>query len=170
MNLSWALTRMKRIVDADRDCMVPELLPRLYDEAQAILDEDIDVPEEIRNQIIANPDVEHHDSCATFTIGGEKKDCYLVFLTDSVFEKPGDNFFSGMYSGVVPLDGSRIYRVEEVDDFWDVAGRNTDYVEDPEELTAVNLALALLHLEDGYGDFKNPEILEGLADWLKGRP
>ena len=135
-----------------------------------VLDEDIEVPEYIRNQIIANPDVEHHDSCATFTVGGEKKDCYLVFLTDSVFEKPGDNFFSGMYSGVVPLDGSRIYRVEEVDDFWDVVGRNTDYVEDPEELTAVNLALALLHLDDGYGDFKNPEILEGIADWLKGRP
>lgn len=135
-----------------------------------VLDEDIEVPEYIRNQIIANPDVEHHDSCATFTVGGEKKDCYLVFLTDSVFEKPGDNFFSGMYSGVVPLDGSRIYRVEEVDDFWDVVGRNTDYVEDPEELTAVNLALAILHLDEGYGDFKNPEILEGIADWLKGRP
>ena len=68
-------------------------------------------------QVIANPDVEHHNSCAAFTIDGEKKDCYLLFLTDAVFENPGDHFFTGMYTGIVPLDGSRIYRAEEVPDF-----------------------------------------------------
>ena len=92
-------------------------------------------------QVIANPDVEHHNSCAAFTIDGEKKDCYLLFLTDAVFENPGDNFFTGMYTGIVPLDGSRIYRAEEVPDFWDVVGRNTDYAEDPEEIMATNFAL-----------------------------
>lgn len=146
----------------------PEYQQALYSLIHfTVLDEDIDVPQEIRDQIIANPDVEHHNSCATFTIGGEQKDCYLVFLTDSVFEKPGDNFFSGMYSGVVPLDGSRIYRVEEVDDFWDVVGRNTDYVEDPEELMATSLAYAITHLDDGYDGFANPEILEGIVEYLK---
>ena len=132
-----------------------------------VLDEDIEVPEEIREQIIANPDVEHHNSCATFTINGEPKDCYLVFLTDSVFEKAGDNFFSGMYTGVVPLDGSRVYRTDEVDDFWQVVGENTDYVEDPEEAMASNFAFAITHLDDGYDGFKNPEILEGIVDYLK---
>lgn len=146
----------------------PEYQQALYSLIHfTVLDEDIDVPQEIRDQIIANPDVEHHNSCATFTIGGEKKDCYLVFLTDSVFEKPGDTFFSGMYSGVVPLDGSKIYRVEEVDDFWDVVGRNTDYVEDPEELMATSLAYAITHLDDGYDGFANPEILEGIVEYLK---
>lgn len=151
-------------------------LSRLYPDYQqalyslihfTLLDEDIEVPEEILNQIIANPDVEHHNSYATFTINGEKKDCYLVFLTDSVFEKPGDTFFDGMYSGVVPLDGSRVYRVDEVDDFWDVVGRNTDYVEDPEELMATSFAYAILYLDDGYGNFANPEILQGIVDYLK---
>ena len=132
-----------------------------------LLDQDIEVPEEIRKQIIANPDVEHHNSYATFTIGGEKKDCYLVFLTDSVFEKAGDNFFSGMYSGIVPLDGSRVYRVDEVEDFWDIVGRNTDYVEDPEEVMATNFASALTQLDNGYETFKSPEILEGIIDYLR---
>ena len=162
-----------------RTVVVHELshcLSRLYPEYQqalyslihfTVLDEDIEVPEEILNQIIANPDVEHHNSYAAFTINGEKKDCYLVFLTDSVFEKPGDTFFDGMYSGVVPLDGSRVYRVDEVDDFWDVVGRNTDYVEDPEELMATSLACAIVHLDDGYASFPNPEILEGIVDYLK---
>ena len=132
-----------------------------------LLDQEIELPGEIREQIIANPDVEHHNSYATFTIDGEKKDCYLVFLTDSAFEKAGDSFFDGMYSGVVPLDGSRVYRVDEVDDFWDVVGRNTDYVEDPEELMASNFASAIVHLDDGYDGFKSPEILEGIIDFLK---
>lgn len=150
--------------------MFPEYRKALYSLVHfTVLDHDIDVPEEIREQIIANPDVEHHNSYATFSINGEKKDCYLVFLTDSVFEKAGDSFFSGMYSGVVPLDGSKVYRVEEVDDFWDVVGRNTNYVEDPEEVMATNFAYALTHLDDGYESFKSPEILEGIIDYLRKR-
>lgn len=148
--------------------LFPEYRQALYSLIHfTVLDQDIEMPEEIREQIIANPDVEHHDSYATFTIDGEKKDCYLVFLTDSVFEKAGDNLFSDMYTGVVPLGGSKVYRVDEVDDFWEVVGRNTDYVEDPEEAMAVNFAYAILHLDDGYGDYKNPEILEGIVEYLK---
>ena len=146
----------------------PEYREALYSLVHfRILDHDIEVPEEIKSQIIANPDVEHHDNCAEFTIGGEKKDCYLVFLTDSVFEKEGDTFFAGMYSGVVPLDGSAVYRAEEVEDFWDVVGRNTDYVEDPEEAMATNFAFAMLNLDTGYAGFKSPEILEGIVEFLK---
>lgn len=151
--------------------LYPEYRQALYSLIHfTVLDEDIEVPAEIREQIIANPDVEHHNSYATFTIGGEKKDCYLVFLTDSVFEKPGDNFFSGMYSGIVPLDGSEIYRADEVEDFWDIVGRNTDYVEDPEEVMATNLASAITHLDDGYESFPSPEILDGIIEYLKESP
>ena len=132
-----------------------------------ILDHEIEVPEEIREWIIANPDVEHHDSYATFTIGGEKKDCYLVFLTDSVFEKEGDTLFEGMYSGIVPLDGSAVYRTDEVEDFWDVVGRNTDYVEDPEEAMASNFAFAIQNLDAGYEQFPSPGILEGIVEYLE---
>lgn len=151
--------------------MYPEYRQALYSLIHfTVLDQDIEVPEEIREQIIANPDVEHHNSYATFTIEGEKKDCYLVFLTDSIFEKPGDTFFTGMYSGIVPLDGSKIYRVDEVEDFWDIVGRNTDYVEDPEEAMASNFAFALMHLDDGYESFQSPEILDGIIEYLKKNP
>ena len=168
----FATSELRRIVIHE----LSHCLSRLYPEYRqalyslihfTVMDQDIDVPEEIRRQIVANPDVEHHDSFATFTIDGEKKDCYLVFLTDSVFENPGDNFFSGMYSGIVPLDGSRVYRDTEVPDFWEVVGRNTDYAEDPEEIMATNFASAILNLDNGYGDFPNPEILEGIIDYLK---
>lgn len=148
--------------------MFPEYRRALYSLIHfTLLNQDIEVPEEILNQIIANPDVEHHNSYATFTIGGKKQDCYLVFLTDSVFEKPGDSFFDGIYSGVVPLDGSALYRVGEVDDFWDVVGLNTDYVEDPEELMATNFSYALTDLDKGFEEYESPEILEGIIEYLK---
>ena len=133
----------------------------------SVLDQDIEIPEELKKHIIANPDVEHHNSYATFTINGEKKDCYLVFLTSSVFEKPGDNFFSGMYSGVVPMDGTRVYLTDEVDDFWDIVGRNTSYAEDPEEIMATNFSYAIVHLDDGYSTYATPSLLEDIVDCLK---
>ena len=148
--------------------MYPEYRQALFSQIHfTVLDHEIDVPEEILNRIIANPDVEHHDSSAVFTIGGEKKECYLVFLADSVFEEPGDSFFDTMYSGIVPMDGSVVYREDEVDDFWEVVGRNSDYVEDPEELMAANAAFAILHLDDGYSAYQSPEILEGVIDYLR---
>lgn len=148
--------------------MYPEYRQALYSLIHfTLLQEDIDVPEEILEQVLANPDVERHDSYATFTINGVKKDCYLVFLSDSVFEKPGDTFFAGKYTGIVPLDEPRIYRVDEVGDFWDVVGQNTDYAEDPEEVTATNFSYAIVNLDEGYESFKSPEILEGIIEYLK---
>ena len=131
-----------------------------------IADHEFDLPEEVRSRFIANPDVEHHDNYATFTIGGEKKDCLLAFMSDAVFENPGDSFCTGMYTAVVALDGSGIYRVDEVDDFLEIVGRNTDYVEDPEELMATNVAFALTSLEKGYEEYKSPEILEKIIAFL----
>ena len=75
-----------------------------------------------------------------------------------------------MYSGIVPLDGSEIYRADEVEDFWDIVGRNTDYIEDPEEVMATNLAFAITHLDDGYESFPSPEILDGIIEYLKESP
>jgi len=178
---SFAYSREKCPEERFREIVLHEIshcLSRLFPEYRqalyslihfTVLDQDIEIPEELRDRIIANPDVEHHDSCAAFTINGEKKDCYLLFLTDSVFEEPGDTFFTGMYSGIVPLDGSRVYRTDEVEDFWEVVGRNTDYAEDPEELMASNMSFAIMHLDDGYADYESPEILEGIVDYLKNR-
>jgi len=132
-----------------------------------VLDHDIDIPQEIRDEIMANPDVEHHNSTAVFTINGEKKECYLVFLTDTVFEKPGDIFINGAYVGIVPIGESVIYRADEVEDFWDVIGRNTNYNEDPEEIMATNFGMTILRLDDGMESFKTPEIPEGIITYLK---
>lgn len=51
-----------------------------------VVGEDYDFPSEIRERIISNPDVERHNSYATFDIGGEKRDCVAIFITSRPFE------------------------------------------------------------------------------------
>ena len=134
-------------------------------------DKDFEIPEYVHEQMIANPDVEHHDSYASFTIDGEEKDCYLVFLCDGEFEKEGDTFFDTMYTGVVTVDDGTMYRADEVEDFWDVLGRNTYYVEDPEECMATNFSYAVCYGMDGQtGEgYESPEIIEAIIDYCSGK-
>jgi hypothetical protein len=87
---------------------------------------------------------------------------------DDVFEKEGDSFFGNAYTGVVPLGEDVICRAEDVKDFWEVVGENTDYTDDPEEIMADNFAYAIMDLDIGYEERnKSPEILEGIRKYLK---
>ena len=148
--------------------LFPEYRQALYSLIHfTVLDHDIEIPEEVFSRIIANPDAERHNSFATFTIGGEKKDCYIVTLASGGFEKKGDNFLLGMHPGIVPMGTATVYTMEEVEDFWTVFGENTTYVIDPEEAAANSFAFALITLDEGYGRFRNPEILEGVIEYLK---
>ena len=45
-----------------------------------VMDHDITFPEAISKRMIINPDVEHIDNYATFTINGEKRRCELIVL------------------------------------------------------------------------------------------
>ena len=134
-----------------------------------INNDDFDIPQEIKYEMISNPDVRHHDSYATFTINGEKKDCYLVFLTETTFEKPGDSFFNGMYTGLVDTNDGTLYKYTDASDFYDVLGLNTTYCEDPEECMATNFSYAITYGINGptNAGYKSPEIIESIIDYLK---
>lgn len=134
-----------------------------------IKESDFDIPKEIRDEMVGNPDVRHHDSYATFTINGEKKDCYLVFLTDYTFEKSGDSFFDGMYTGLVDINDGTLYRYTEASDFYDVLGANTEYCEDPEECMATNFSYAIAYGINGINNagYKSPEIIESIIEYLR---
>lgn len=123
----------------------PEFRRRMYAIIGfTVADAEFEFPAEIREQIIVNPDVPRHDSFATFTVRGRPTDCCLVFLSKNTFEKPGDNFFDGAYTGLVSVEDGTLYGVGDASDFWQVVGRNTSYVEDPEECMADNFSFALV--------------------------
>ena len=134
-----------------------------------VTDSDFDIPEYVHEQMIANPDVGHHDSYAAFTIDGEKKNCYLVFLTEDTFENPGDSFFEKMYTGLVDIDDGSLYSYVDSTDFYDIMGANTNYCEDPEECMATNFSYAVVFGTEGPNGegYNSPEIIEGIINYMK---
>ena len=141
-----------------------------------VMDKDFIIPKEIYEISISNPDVEHHDSYATFKIDGKNIDCYMVLTAFKPFNKPGDSFFNCLQFSIVPIDSKgEFYLPQDTENFWEIFGKNTPYVIDPEECLADNFSFAILNQEyEKYSEckrselnFKNPEIIEKIINYLK---
>lgn len=63
-----------------------------------ILPKEIEFPEELKERFISNPDVIRHDSYATFTINGEKKDCCMVIYSTKPYEEAASSNTSTLAS------------------------------------------------------------------------
>ena len=132
-----------------------------------VVDDDYVFAPEIRDKIIANPDVGHHNSYATFDINGKMTNCAVVFTTLKPFAEAGDSFFDGMVTGLVPIDDmTTMYTSDDAANFWDVFGRNTDYVVDPEEAMADNFSYIIIYGLDGM-EYQTPEIIQAIDELLK---
>ena len=123
--------------------------------------------------ILANPDVEHIDNYATFTIDGVKRQCELIVLYTKTwaeaYAESGEDasFFNYNESVLVPVDAlDTYYPVSEVPDFWDVVGRNTEYVFAPEECLADNFSFAVVYGAEGY-KYETPQLIANMIASLK---
>lgn len=134
-----------------------------------VQEEDYELPASISEYFITNPDVEHHDACATFIIDGQAVDCFTALITTKHFSEEGDTFFDHMVTALVPVDGSDVYYTpQDASNFYDIFGRNTDYAIDPEECLADNFSYAMAYgmagiLGEGYAD---PEIIEAILSYV----
>ncbi len=139
----------------------------MYELIQFHIEEnEFDFSSELASLIIRNPDVERHDSWAYFRIHGQPTACAAVFTTDRPFEKGGDSFMTSMKAGLVPIDHpSILYGPEEAEDFWEIFGKNTEYVVDPEEVLADNFAYALIMGPEGY-DYATPQLIRDILNYL----
>lgn len=136
-----------------------------------VADKDFVVPDSIKKMIISNPDVEHHNAYATFTINNEKKDCFMLNICTKAFENKGDEYIDNYKFILVPVDlkasDSDFYFIEESSDYLDIFGENTKYIADPEECLADNFSYALIYGLNGTMNYPNPEIIEGIINLLK---
>lgn len=68
----------------------------------------------------------------------------------------------------MPVDDlGTLYTAEDAANFWEVFGRNTDYVIDPEETLADNFAFTIIYGPEGR-EYESPEIIEAIDALLKG--
>ena len=145
----------------------PEFRAKMYSLIHfTVADADFELPPSVRKRYLSNPDVEHHDSYASFLIDGQEVDCFAAWNTtmDYAQVQPEDDY---TIVALVPIDGSdTYYTMEQASNFDEVFGTNTRYVIDPEECMADNFAYAMFYGtkgRDGNG-YPNPEIIQGVID------
>ncbi len=134
-----------------------------------VAEEDFQLPPSEFEWHISNPDVEHHNSYATFRINGEDIDCFMDMATTKHFEHEGDTFFAYMQPVLIPIDGSdTYYPYTMAENFFDILGYNTNYVDDPEECLADNFSYAMVYGMNGNSGngYETPEIIEGIISYL----
>ena len=136
-----------------------------------VMDNDIEFPEHVRRMIMANPDVEHIDNYAEFTVNGVKRKCALItyygrsWAECSALQGKPARFFNCTNTALVPIDDlSTHFGINEASDFWEIMGRNTDYVAAPEECLAVNFSYAVVL--GPHRDYKSPQLIKAILNAL----
>ena len=151
----------------------PEFRKEMYSIIHfTVEDQDYELPPSVLEYYIANPDVEHHNSYATFLIDGKETDCFTAFVTTKHAEQPEENFMNFGVTALVPTDGTDAwYTMDQAANFDEVFGTNTGYVIDPEECLADNFSYAVIYGEQGPNGngYPNPEIIEAITAYLAGK-
>lgn len=136
----------------------------------SIAPEEFEIPADLRDVTITNPDVNRFDSYATFRIEGEDKPCTMIIYANKPYE--GGSFFNYLSIGLIPLkdgkaeqtDGkTRIYPIKEAEDFFKKVGRNTNYIINPEEILAENFAFLLTQKPVT----ETPELIDAMKQALQ---
>lgn len=134
-----------------------------------VVDTDFELPDSVFEYHITNPDVEHHNSYATFIIDGQETDCFTDYVTTMHYDEAQASFMTCSTTALIPTDGTDIYYTpEQASNFDEVFGTNTGYVVDPEECMADNFAYAMVYGIEGKdkAGYPNPEIIQGVIDYL----
>lgn len=140
-----------------------------------VMDHELELKGENKNMMITNPDVEHVDNYAEFTINGQKRKCELIVLYTKTWEEASAaaedpaklSFFSYNRQVLVPIDATDTnYDINTVPDFWEKVGRNTEYVFAPEECMAENFSYAITYGLDG-NEYKTPELIQKIITTLQ---
>ena len=143
----------------------PSFREKMYKAIDFEIGDEPEFSDEVKKQLVTNPDVEKYDCYSYFTHNNQKKKGTIVSYYTSDYLKD-EYVFDHIDAGIVFYDEpNKIYPVDEIPDFYDVVGKNTDYVIAAEECMADNFSFALSY--DPNYDYKDPEIIEYIIKNLK---
>ena len=134
---------------------------------------EIELTGELKYSKLSNPDAPFNDSYVQLTHEGQSIECMMLLYANKKFT--GGGLFDYVNIGLVKLTGTEqkqielvdgnpvIYKLNEVANFFEQVGQNTQYIIDPEEITADNFAFLI----NGKEDLPNPEIVDEIRKVLK---
>ena len=136
----------------------------------SIAPEEFEVPADLRDVVITNPDVNRFDSYARFRVKGEERPCTMLIYANKPYE--GGSFFNYLTIGLMPLKNGKaeqkdgktvVYGIKDAENFFEQVGRNTDYIINPEEILAENFAFLLTRKPVT----ETPELIEKMRQALQ---
>ena len=140
-----------------------------------VMEQDLQLKGENKSMLLTNPDVEHIDNYAEFTINGQKRKCELLVLYQKTWAEASAgaedlskiSFFRFFRQVLVPIDATDTnYDIDQVPDFWDRVGRNTQYVFAPEECLADNFGFTITYGLNSK-DYQTPELIRNIIATLQ---
>lgn len=137
---------------------------------------ELEYPEELRKTRISNPDIAAYDSYGPFNIKGRTENCAMYLYADRPYT--GGRFFDYVKVAFVPYDDQLkakrgkdgkviIYGMEDIEDFSERIGKNTNYIIHPEEILAENFVLAFLRTPNVPTPTLQQRVRQVLLSFLK---
>ena len=151
----------------------PEFRKDMYKIIGFDITESIAYPDKIKSRRITNPDAPQTDSYINLTADGKDISCMMILYSKKDYT--GGSFFDYLNIGFLNLVGDEektieyvdgepvIYTMDQIENFFEQVGRNTNYIIHPEEILAENFSYAIL----GKEDLKDAAIVEAIKKLLK---
>ncbi|MBK6276325.1 MAG: hypothetical protein IPF58_17295 [Saprospirales bacterium] len=131
-------------------------------------------PQNLKEYKISNPDAPKKDSYITLKKDGIPIECMMILYSDKQYKS--GSFFEYLNIGLLKLKGAEkkeidynsegqaiIYKLDEVTDFFEQIGFNTQYIIDPEEALADNFVFAITNKKR----LPSPAIVTKIQENLK---
>lgn len=147
----------------------PEFRRTMYDIIGFKGCNEVSYPADLEDLRITNPDAPYNDSYITVQYAGEPAHCMMILYANKPYG--GGSLFQYMNIGLLRVEAvgdsmqvqyhngqAVVFKIEEVDGFFEQTGRNTLYIIHPEEILADNFVFALL----GNEDLPDPEIVRSI--------
>jgi len=150
----------------------PSLRSKLYEIIGFSMMPEVSYPTALLPYRITNPDATQTDSYITLKVSEEEVPCIMILYSKGNYE--GGSFFQYLNIGFLKLEaktkqtvlneeGPVIYGMQEVENFFEQVGKNTQYIIHPEEIMADNFAFAVL----GKEGMTDQAIIEKIRKVLK---
>lgn len=151
----------------------PAFKKKMYKIIGFNLIDEIPYPQNLIDSKLTNPDAPYNDSYISLLVKDQLINCTMIIYSDRKYS--GGDIFDYLHIGFLKLKDPEnkevcyvngepvIYHQNEISNFFEQIGRNTEYIVQPEEILADNFAFTILGLEG----LPNPEIIDAIKKILK---